>query len=109
MRRSDMPLKRERALKVPSAKLDVPAIQENMAASLAVTLLGHVFSSRVRSRCPLRPHSFFVEPPAEFILCSFLASRERVCARRPQISVSCPSPESTTIALLARICPVRPG
>jgi len=40
--RSDVPPKRERVLKIPSVKLEVPAIHENMAASLAVALLGHV-------------------------------------------------------------------
>ena len=49
--RSDVPLKRERSLKVPSVKLDVPAIQEDMAASLAVALLGHVLF--LKSQVPL--------------------------------------------------------
>ncbi|KAI0254188.1 hypothetical protein BJV78DRAFT_1185990, partial [Lactifluus subvellereus] len=40
--RLDVPLKRERELKIPFMKLETPAIQEDMAASLAVTLLGHI-------------------------------------------------------------------
>lgn len=40
-KRSDPPVKR-RALKIPFVKLDTPIIQEDMAASLAVALLGHV-------------------------------------------------------------------
>ncbi|KAI9448387.1 hypothetical protein H4582DRAFT_2068903 [Lactarius indigo] len=40
--RVDVSLKRERVLKMPSMKLEIPAIQEDMAASLAIALLGHV-------------------------------------------------------------------
>ena len=50
--RSDAPPpKRERSLKILSVKLDLPSIQDNMAASLAIALLGHVLFSRVRSPC----------------------------------------------------------
>ncbi|KAH9180065.1 hypothetical protein EDB89DRAFT_1841773 [Lactarius sanguifluus] len=40
--RVDVSLKCERVPRMPSMKLEVPAIQEDMAASLAVALLGHV-------------------------------------------------------------------
>ncbi|KAI9466661.1 hypothetical protein BJY52DRAFT_1111488 [Lactarius psammicola] len=40
--RVDVPLKRERVLRMPFMELEAPAIQEDMAASLAVALLGHV-------------------------------------------------------------------
>ncbi|KAH9050158.1 hypothetical protein EDB84DRAFT_1451244 [Lactarius hengduanensis] len=40
--RVDVSLERERVPRMPSMKLEVPAIQEDMAASLAVALLGHV-------------------------------------------------------------------
>jgi hypothetical protein len=49
--RSDMPSVRNRALKVPFVKLDTPTIQEDMAASLAVALLGHVLF--LKSQVPL--------------------------------------------------------
>jgi hypothetical protein len=49
--RVDGSLQRERALRMPSMKLDVPAIQEDMAASLAVALLGHVLF--LKSQVPL--------------------------------------------------------
>lgn len=49
--RSDAPPKRERALKIPSVKLEVPSIQENMAATLAIALLGHVLF--LKSQVPL--------------------------------------------------------
>jgi hypothetical protein len=49
--RSDIPLKQEHALKIPFIKLDVPAIQDDMAASLAVALLGHVLF--LKSQVPL--------------------------------------------------------
>ena len=49
--RSDMPSVRKRALKVPFVKLDTPTIQEDMAASLAVALLGHVLF--LKSQVPL--------------------------------------------------------
>lgn len=42
---------RKRALKVPFVKLDAPMIQEDMAASLAVALLGHVLF--LKSQVPL--------------------------------------------------------
>ncbi|KAH9978150.1 hypothetical protein BGW80DRAFT_1286061 [Lactifluus volemus] len=40
--RLNVPLKRERELNIPSMRLDMPVISEDMAASLAVALLGHV-------------------------------------------------------------------
>ena len=49
--RSDMLPMRKRALKVPFVKLDSPTIQEDMAASLAVALLGHVLF--LKSQVPL--------------------------------------------------------
>ena len=49
--RSDKPPVRKRALKVPFVKLDTPTIQEDMAASLAVALLGHVLF--LKSQVPL--------------------------------------------------------
>jgi len=49
--RSDKPSVRKRALKVPFVKLDTPTIQEDMAASLAVALLGHVLF--LKSQVPL--------------------------------------------------------
>ena len=49
--RSNAPPKRERALKIPSVKLEVPSIQENMAATLAIALLGHVLF--LKSQVPL--------------------------------------------------------
>ena len=49
-KRSDPPLKK-RALKIPFVKLDTPTIQEDMAASLAVALLGHVLF--LKSQVPL--------------------------------------------------------
>ena len=49
--RSDMPSVRKRALKAPFVKLDTPTIQEDMAASLAVALLGHVLF--LKSQVPL--------------------------------------------------------
>ena len=42
---------RERVLRIPFMKLEVPAIQDDMAASLAVTLLGHVLF--LKSQVPL--------------------------------------------------------
>jgi hypothetical protein len=42
---------RERVLRVPFMKLEVPAIQEDVAASLAVALLGHVLF--LKSQVPL--------------------------------------------------------
>jgi hypothetical protein len=49
--RSEIPSVRNRALKVPFVKLDTPTIQEDMAASLAVALLGHVLF--LKSQVPL--------------------------------------------------------
>jgi hypothetical protein len=49
--RLDMPLKQGRELKIPYMKLETPAIREDMAASLAVALLGHVLF--VKSQVPL--------------------------------------------------------
>jgi len=49
--RSDAPPKRERALKIPSVKLEVPSIQENMATTLAIALLGHIIF--LKSQVPL--------------------------------------------------------
>ena len=49
--RPDMPSTRKRALKVPFVKLDTPTIQEDMAASLAAALLGHVLF--LKSQVPL--------------------------------------------------------
>ncbi len=46
-----MPSVRKRALKIPSLKLDIPTIQDDMAASLAVALLGHVLF--LKSQVPL--------------------------------------------------------
>jgi hypothetical protein len=47
----DEPLERKRTLKIPSVELETPAIQEDMAASLAVALLGHVLF--LKSQVPL--------------------------------------------------------
>ena len=44
-------LQRERVLRMPSMKLEVHTIQEDMAASLAVALLGHVLF--LKSQVPL--------------------------------------------------------
>jgi hypothetical protein len=49
--RLNVPLKRERELNIPSMKLDMPVISEDMAASLAVALLGHVLF--LKSQVPL--------------------------------------------------------
>jgi hypothetical protein len=49
--RLDVPLARKRTLKIPFVKLETPAIQEDMAASLAVALLGHVLF--LKSQVPL--------------------------------------------------------
>ena len=49
--RLDVPLVRKRTLKIPSVKLETPAIQDEMAASLAVALLGHVLF--LKSQVPL--------------------------------------------------------
>jgi hypothetical protein len=49
--RSDMPSVRKRALKIPFVRLDTPTIQDDMAASLAVALLGHVLF--LKSQVPL--------------------------------------------------------
>jgi hypothetical protein len=50
-KRSDIPSARKRVLKVPFVKLDTPTIQDDMAASLAVALLGHVLF--LKSQVPL--------------------------------------------------------
>ncbi|KAH9963273.1 hypothetical protein BC827DRAFT_158629 [Russula dissimulans] len=42
VQQSDVPSKRDRALKIPCVTLEMPAIREDMAATLAVALLGHV-------------------------------------------------------------------
>ena len=55
-KRSDMPPARKRVLKVPFVKLDTPTIQDDMAASLAVALLGHVLF--LKSQVPLCAASF---------------------------------------------------
>ena len=47
----DGSLQRERVLRIPSMKLEVPTIQADMAASLAVALLGHVLF--LKSQVPL--------------------------------------------------------
>ena len=49
--RVDVSLKPERVLRMPFMRLEVPAIQEDMAASLAVALLGHVLF--LKSQVPL--------------------------------------------------------
>ena len=49
--RLDLPLVRKRTLKIPFIELETPAIQEDMAASLAVALLGHVLF--LKSQVPL--------------------------------------------------------
>jgi hypothetical protein len=49
--RVDGSLQRERVLRIPSMKLEVPAIQEDVAATLAVALLGHVLF--LKSQLPL--------------------------------------------------------
>ena|ERR1700761_819253 len=49
--RVDESSQRERLLRVPFMKLELPAIQEEMAASLAVALLGHVLF--LKSQVPL--------------------------------------------------------
>ena len=64
--RSDPPPKRECALKIPSVNLEVPSIQENMAASLAIALLGHVLF--LKSQVPL-----CVAPSFSLLLCFFLS------------------------------------
>ena len=70
--RSDPPPKRECALKIPSVSLEVHSIQDNMAASLAIALLGHVLF--LKSQVPLcvAPSFllflfFFVAWPAEHL------------------------------------------
>jgi hypothetical protein len=50
-KRQDIPSARKRVLKVPFVKLDTPTIQDDMAASLAVALLGHVLF--LKSQVPL--------------------------------------------------------
>jgi len=50
-KRLNMPPARKRVLKVPFVKLDTPTIQDDMAASLAVALLGHVLF--LKSQVPL--------------------------------------------------------
>jgi hypothetical protein len=47
----DVPLARKRTLKIPFVKLETPAIKEDMAASLAIALLGHVLF--LKSQVPL--------------------------------------------------------
>jgi hypothetical protein len=49
--RLSVPLERERELKILFMKLEMPVIQEDMAASLAVALLGHVLF--LKSQIPL--------------------------------------------------------
>jgi hypothetical protein len=49
--RLDVPLTRKRTLKIPLVKLETPSIQEDMAATLAVALLGHVLF--LKSQVPL--------------------------------------------------------
>ena len=49
--RVDGSTQRERVLRMPFMKLEVPAIQDDMAASLAVALLGHVLF--LKSQVPL--------------------------------------------------------
>jgi hypothetical protein len=51
VQRSDIQAARKNALKVPFVKLDIPTIQEDMAASLAVAVLGHVLF--LKSQVPL--------------------------------------------------------
>ena len=51
VQRSDAPLVKKRTLKIPFVELETPAIQEDMAASLAVALLGHVLF--LKSQVPL--------------------------------------------------------
>jgi len=65
--RSDPPPKRECALKIPSVNLEVPSIQENMAASLAIALLGHVLF--LKSQVPL-----CVAPSFLLLLCFFFVA-----------------------------------
>jgi hypothetical protein len=63
---SNVPSKRERALKVVSVKLDVPVIQQETWQSHSPPWQCFFFSSKVRPRCALRPHLFllFVSSPA---------------------------------------------
>lgn len=49
--RSDVPSVRKHTLRIPFVELETPAIQEDMAASLAVALLGHVLF--LKSQVPL--------------------------------------------------------
>ena len=51
VQRPDMLRVRKRALKAPFVKLDTPTIQEDMAASLALAVLGHVLF--LKSQVPL--------------------------------------------------------
>lgn len=54
--RLDVPSVRKRTLKIPFIELETPAIQEDMAASLAVALLGHVLF--LKSQVPLYAAAF---------------------------------------------------
>jgi len=47
----DIPLERGHTLKIPCVTLEMPAIREDMAATLAVALLGHVLF--LKSQVPL--------------------------------------------------------
>jgi hypothetical protein len=58
--RPDKPSVIKRALKVPFVKLDTPTIQEDMAASLAAALLGHVLF--LKSQVPLCAASLIKRP-----------------------------------------------
>jgi hypothetical protein len=62
----DVSLKRERALKVVSVRLDMPAVQEDITLRQAwgqSHSLATFFSSRARSRrCALCPHLFVLNP-----------------------------------------------
>jgi hypothetical protein len=79
----DVPLKRERELNIPSMKLEMPVISEDMAASLAVALLGHVLF--LKSQVPLyvAPLFFYhslshIFPPTPVALSSPVAQLGRV-------------------------------
>ena len=59
VQRSDVPLVKKRTLKISFVELETPAIREDMAASLAVALLGHVLF--LKSQVPLYAYHLLID------------------------------------------------
>ena len=68
--RVSVSLKRERVLRMSFMRLEVPAIQENMAASLVILLLGHVLflNSQVPLCVVLSPFSSYSAAQFAFLV-----------------------------------------